>query len=98
MKRVLILLSFVMMVILGGCGENESPQELVIKNYLIEDGVENIDCWMKEIKEKFSNDEITKLVDIISKIEGNPSAGLEIFNEGEIVLKIMTIDSICKNK
>lgn len=98
MKRVLILLSFVMMVMLGGCGENESPQELVIKNYLIEDGVENIDCWMKEIKEKFSNDEITKFADLTSKAKDDPSAGLELFNEGEIFLKIMAIDSICKNK
>lgn len=91
MRNVFILLSFVTLIVLGGCGEKETPQEIVIRDYLTKEGTENIDCWMKEIKEKFSNDEITKLVDIsLNKAD--------LFNEDEIFSKIMAIGFICENK
>ena len=64
MKRVLILLSFVMMVMLSGCGENENRDE-VIRKFLGSTNEINVDCAMDMIKkENLSNEEMNLLYEV----------------------------------
>lgn len=63
MKRVLILLSFVMMIMLSGCGENESPKEILKMSLMKSDMFEDIDinCMVEQISSKLNDDEIITL-------------------------------------
>lgn len=92
MKRVFILLSFMTLIVLGGCGEKETPQEIVIRDYLIKEGEVNVDCAMKELKEKLSNEEIITLSKISSDESSSP---YELFNNEKIVSTLMYISFVC---
>ena len=64
MKRVLILLGFVMMIMLSGCGENENRDE-VIRKFLGSTNEINVDCAMDMIKkENLSNEEMDILYEV----------------------------------